>query len=113
MIITRGDFIDHYSQKTHIYKNLFFDNNFQYFDTTSSSKSYPDSLNKNLIKLLNESQKLTEKNINQFSKLGPAPKANFLKRFIIFLKTHSKLTYIQHIIFNKSICPLKTSNQYN
>ena len=105
LILTRGDFIDHYSQKTHIYKNLFFDNNFQYFDTTSSSKSYPDSLNKNLIKLLNESQKLTEKNINQFSKLGPAPKANFLKRFIIFLKTHSKLTYIQHIIFNKKYLP--------
>ena len=31
MVFTRGDFIDHYSQKVHIYKKIFFDENTSFF----------------------------------------------------------------------------------
>ncbi len=116
MVFTRGDFIDHYSQKVHIYKKIFFDKNSSLFTEEKNSINFPDKYQKNLLNLLNDAQLLTEKNIGNYGKLKPVQKPSLTKRILIMVSSHYKLTYIQHILFNKKYLPfgnnlaLKTLN---
>ncbi|MDC0533535.1 hypothetical protein OAO09_02100 [Candidatus Pelagibacter sp.] len=105
MVFTRGDFIDHYSQKTHIYKKKFFDKKINYFDKKRTNLNFPESYKKNLLDLLKEAQKLTDSNIGKYEKLTPVKKPSIFKRFGIMLSTHYKLTYILNVLINKNYLP--------
>lgn len=104
MFFNRGDFIDHYSQKTHIYEKVFLKQKISYFKKKESSH-YPDSYQDNLIKLLTDAQLLTENNIGNFNNLKPIKKPSKFKRIKLLFSTHYKLTYLRNILFNQSYLP--------
>ena len=105
MIFTRGDFIDHYSQHIHIYQKVFLNQNKNYFDNSRDLNDLPYKLDANLLKLLNEAQNLTQDNIGKYDQLNPVKKPNVLKRILIMLSTHYKLTYTLNILFSKNYLP--------
>lgn len=105
MIFNRGDFIDHFSQKIHIYKKNFLMDKNSYFDKKKSLNNYPENYEKNLLNLLNEAQTLTEENIGNFENLTPVKKPSLVKRITILISSHYKLTYIRNVLLKESYLP--------
>ena len=105
MMFNRGDFIDHYSQKTHIYKEFFFKKKMSYFEDEKNHLNFPIRYHKNLIKLLLEAQDITERYIGRFNDFNPVESVSKLQRIFILFSTHYKLTYLQNIFFDKNYLP--------
>ncbi len=105
MVFNRGDFIDHYSQKTHIYKENFFEKKVAYFEDEKNFLNFPEKYNKSLLNLLFDAQDITEKYIGRFDDFNPAEPVSKLHRIFILFSTHYKLTYLQNIFLNKNYLP--------
>ena len=105
MVLNRGDFIDHYSQKTHIYKKNFFEKKVAYFEDEKNFLNFPEKYNENLINLLFDAQDITERYIGRFNDFNPAEPVSKFHRVFILFSTHYKLTYLQNIFLNKNYLP--------
>ncbi len=105
VIFNRGDFIDHYSQKIHVYEEVFFKQKIPYFKIKRKDSYYPEGYQNNLIKLLDDAQLLTEENIGNFDNLNPLQKPTILKRVLLVLSSHYNLTYLKNILFNQGYLP--------
>ena len=105
MVFNRGDFIDHYSQKTHIYEENFFEKKVAYFEDEKSFLNFPEKYNQNLINLLFDAQDITERYIGRSNDFNPAEPVSKLHRIFILFSTHYKLTYLQNIFLNKNYLP--------
>ena len=100
-------------KRVHIYKKLFFDENTSFFTEEKTSINFPQQIPEKLIKSFKDAQLLTEKNIGNYGKLKPVQKPSLTKRILIMISSHYKLTYIQHIFFNKKYLPFEITSFKN